>query len=174
MNALEDSDIARSLYEASRAGIKIDLIIRDSCRVRPGIPGLSETMRVISIVGRFLEHARIYYFRNGGDEQFLIGSADAMRRNLEHRVEVVVPVSTPQLRDQVRQILELQLADRRNAWEMQSEGIYRPQSAERTDVPVINSQARQIELAVKRSREAARLRVRKAKGFNGRNLRADR
>lgn len=172
MNALEDSEIARALYEASMAGVRIDLIIRDSCRVRPGIPGISETMRVVSIVGRFLEHARIYYFRNGGDEQFYLGSADAMHRNLEHRVEVVVPVEAPQLREEIRQLLELQLNDRRNAWEMQPDGTYLQRTAD-NPADALSSQTIQIGLAEKRSHEVTRLRRRKAKGFNGRNLRAD-
>ncbi|MGW8312183.1 MAG: polyphosphate kinase 1 [Desulfuromonadales bacterium] len=174
MNALEDSDITRALYEAAQSGVKIDLIVRDSCRVRPGLPGVSETMRVISIVGRFLEHARIYYFQNGGDEQFYLGSADAMRRNLENRVEVVVPVAAPPLREEIRQILDLQLNDRCNAWEMNPDGTYRQLSAENPAEETCDSQARQIELAEKRSREASRLLKRKAKGLRGRNLRADR
>src|SRR5208282_3651768 len=81
MNALEDVDITRALYQASRAGVKVELIVRDTCRLRPGIPGVSENIRVVSIVGRFLEHGRIYYFRNGGAEEYLIGSADCMKRN---------------------------------------------------------------------------------------------
>ncbi|MDH3915992.1 MAG: polyphosphate kinase 1, partial [Chromatiales bacterium] len=97
MNALEDKDVTRALYEASQAGVKIDLIVRDTCRLRPGIPGLSENVTVISIVGRFLEHTRIFYFRNGGEEEYFIGSADCMRRNLESRVEIVVPVEAPKL-----------------------------------------------------------------------------
>lgn len=172
MNALEDPDIARALYEASRAGVKIDLLIRDSCRVRPGIPGLSETMRVISLVGRFLEHARIYYFRNGGDEQFYIGSADAMRRNLEHRVEVVVPVNLPQHKEEIRKLLELQLSDQRSAWELQPDGTYLQHFAD-NPADARSSQTIQIGLAEKRSHEATRLRRRKARGVNGRNLRAD-
>lgn len=170
MNALEDSDICRALYEAAMAGVKIDLLIRDSCRVKPGIQGVSENIRVISIVGRFLEHARIYYFRNGGEEEYFIGSADAMRRNLEHRVEVVVPVEHPELRQNLCRLLDLQLGDRRSAWDMQSDGSY----LQRT--PAAGSDARdsqviQIELAEKRSRDAARLRKRKARSFGKRNLR---
>jgi polyphosphate kinase len=124
MNALEDPDIARALYKASRAGVKVDLIVRDTCRFRPGLPGLSENARVVSIVGRFLEHGRILYFRNGGDEEYYIGSADMMRRNLESRVEVHAPVESAELRQELRLILDVQLADQRSAWEMQPDGSY--------------------------------------------------
>lgn len=125
MNALEDKDITKALYQASQAGVKVDLLIRDTCRLRPGIPGLSDHVRVLSIVGRFLEHTRIYYFRNGGEEEYFIGSADCMKRNLESRVEVVAPVEKPELRTLLRQVLEVQLNDRRSAWEMQPDGGYR-------------------------------------------------
>lgn len=124
MNALEDPDIARALYKASRAGVKVDLIVRDACRFRPGLPGLSESARVVSIVGRFLEHGRILYFRNGGDEEYFIGSADMMRRNLESRVEVHAPVEDPELRQELRLILDVQFADQRSAWDMQPDGSY--------------------------------------------------
>jgi polyphosphate kinase len=124
MNAIEDRDVVRALYKASRAGVKVDLIVRDTCRLRPGIPGLSEKARVVSIVGRFLEHGRIMYFRNGGDEEYFIGSADMMGRNLESRVEVHAPVEHPELRQELRLILDVQLADQRSAWDMQSDGTY--------------------------------------------------
>jgi len=124
MNALEDPDIIRALYKASRAGVKVDLIIRDTCRYRPGLPGLSETAQVVSVVGRFLEHARILYFRNSGDEEYYIGSADMMRRNLESRVEVHAPVENPELRQELRLLLDVQFADQRSAWDMQSDGSY--------------------------------------------------
>jgi len=124
-NALEDADVSRALYRASQAGVKIDLIVRDTCRIRAGVPGLSETIRVVSIVGRFLEHARVYYFHNNGDEEYLIGSADIMNRNLESRVEAVVPVVRPALRETLRTILEKQLEDDRLAWDMQPDGSYR-------------------------------------------------
>ncbi len=125
MNALEDADITQALYRASQAGVTVDLIVRDTCRARPGLPGLSESMRVISIVGRFLEHARIYYFRNGGkDEEYFIGSADLMNRNLESRVEVLVPVEGAAERAELRAIFEIQLADTRAGWRMQSDGSY--------------------------------------------------
>jgi polyphosphate kinase len=124
MNALEDPRVVRALYEASSAGIRVDLIIRDSCRLRPGIPGLSENIRVVSIVGRFLEHSRIFYFRIGEHEEYLIGSADAMKRNLSSRIEVLAPVEDPELQGRLRFILDTQLRDRRNAWEMQPDGSY--------------------------------------------------
>jgi polyphosphate kinase len=124
MNALEDPDIVRALYRAAQAGVQIDLIVRDTCRLRPGVPGLSESVRVISIVGRFLEHARVFYFRNGGDEEFFIGSADLMTRNLDSRVEVLAPVEPAELREELRAMIALQLEDRRAAWEMRADGSY--------------------------------------------------
>ena len=124
MNALEDADITAALYRAARAGVRIDLIIRDTCRLRPGLQGLSESVRVVSVLGRFLEHARVYYFRNGGAEEYFIGSADAMKRNLESRVEALVPVEDPYQRKALRAMLDLQLAPNRNAWTMQSDGSY--------------------------------------------------
>src|SRR5208282_3205828 len=116
--------LTRALYRASQAGVKVELIVRDTCRLRPGIQGLSETVRVVSIVGRFLEHGRIYYFRNGGAEEYFIGSADCMKRNLESRVEVVTPVEDPQLRKELRTVLDIQLRPNRCQWEMQSDGTY--------------------------------------------------
>lgn len=124
INALEDGDVVRALYRASMAGVKIDLIVRDTCRLRPGIPGLSGTVRVVSVVGRFLEHARIYYFRNGGSEEYFIASADAMKRNLEARVEILCPVEQPELTSELRTIFEIHLAEQRSVWDMQSDGTY--------------------------------------------------
>ncbi len=124
INALEDGDVVRALYRASMTGVKIDLIVRDSCRLRPGIPGLSETVTVISVVGRFLEHARIYYFHNGGAGEYFIASADAMKRNLEARVEILCPVESAELTREVRHILDTQLADQRSAWDMLPDGTY--------------------------------------------------
>jgi polyphosphate kinase len=161
MNALEDPDITRSLYLASQAGVKVELLVRDSCRLRPGIPGLSENIRVISILGRFLEHARVYYFRNGGNEEYFIGSADAMRRNLEARVETLVPISSAAVRKELKDVLELQLNDRVGAWELQADGNYipvNPHPRKGTD----NSQEKLIKLAEKRLHEAKRLRKRKS------------
>lgn len=124
INALEDGDIVKALYRASQAGVVIDLIVRDTCRLRPGITGISATIRVISVVGRFLEHSRIYYFRNNGAEEYFISSADAMKRNLEARVEVLCQVEAPVLAREIRAILDVHLRDTRSAWDMQPDGSY--------------------------------------------------
>jgi polyphosphate kinase len=164
LNALEDADVTRALYEASRAGVRVDLVVRDTCRLRPGIEGLSANVRVVSIVGRFLEHARIYYFHNGGDEEYYIGSADAMRRNLRSRVEVVAPVEDRELRDELRLILDTQLADRRSAWEMRPDGSYEQRRPE-GDEDRRSSQSELIRWAEDRHREATRLKRRKPRGI---------
>ena len=123
-NALVDRDIVEALYRASQAGVHADLIVRDSCRLRPGIKGLSDNIRIVSLVGRFLEHTRIFYFKNNGDEEYYIGSADLMKRNLESRVEVCTPITGPQHQALLRELLDLQLTNCRNVWEMQSDGSY--------------------------------------------------
>jgi polyphosphate kinase len=123
-NALEDPDIVEALYRASQAGVKVELIVRDTCRLRPGLPGISENITVVSIVGRFLEHARVYYFQNGGDEEYFIGSADLMSRNLEGRVEILAPIDNARLRKELHALFETQLGDQRSAWDMQSDGSY--------------------------------------------------
>jgi polyphosphate kinase len=123
-NALVDRELVEALYRASQAGVHVDLIVRDSCRLRPGIKGLSENIRIISLVGRFLEHTRIFYFQNNGNEEYYIGSADLMKRNLESRVEVCTPISSPRHKALLRELLDLQLANIRNVWEMQSDGTY--------------------------------------------------
>jgi len=128
-NALEDRDIVEGLYKASQAGVHVDLIIRDTCRLRPGVLGLSENIRVISLVGRFLEHTRIFYFNNNGDEEYFIGSADLMKRNLESRVEVCTPIESVKNMNLLREILDLQLTNSRNVWEMDSEGSYTQRQA---------------------------------------------
>ncbi len=161
-NALEDRDITAALYRASMAGVKVDLIVRDTCRLRPGIAGLSENIRVVSIVGRFLEHSRIYYFYNGGREEYFIGSADIMKRNLEERVEVITPIEPEDLRKKLREILDIQLDDHRSAWDMQPDGSYvqrRPTG--RADQ--LGSQEILIQKAAKRLADAQRLSRKKNK-----------
>jgi polyphosphate kinase len=124
MNGLEDQILIRKLYEASQAGVSIDLIVRGNCRLRPGIPGISENIRVISIIGRFLEHSRIWYFANDGDPRYFIGSADWMSRNISNRVEAVVPIEEPRLQEQWAHLLDIELADERQAWVMLPDGRY--------------------------------------------------
>ena len=160
LNALEDPEVTAALYEASCAGVRIDLIVRDTCRLRPGIEGLSENIRVISVLGQFLEHTRIYYFRNAGDEEYWIGSADAMRRNLKNRVELLAPVEDAGLQLILRSILDTQLADRRQAWEMRPDGSY-VQLLPRTVEEEIGCHERFIQAAHARNFEATRLRRRK-------------
>jgi polyphosphate kinase len=130
MNALVDPQMVEALYKASQAGVQIDLIIRGICCVRPGIPGVSENIRVISIIGRFLEHSRIYYFHNGGEEEVYIGSADWMTRNLNRRVEAITPVDDPELAKELQEILGIMLSDNRQAWELQPDGSYRQRQPE--------------------------------------------
>jgi polyphosphate kinase len=125
INRLTDLEIIEALYRASQAGVEIDLIVRGACMVRPGVPGLSQTIRVRSIVGRFLEHSRIFYFANGGDEEVYIGSADWMTRNLDRRVEVVTPVLDPQLRKYLKDtVLAAYLRDNVQARNLNADGIY--------------------------------------------------
>ena len=171
VNALEDVDITRALYRASQAGVKVDLIVRDTCRLRPGIAGLSENVRVVSIVGRFLEHGRLYYFRNGGTEDFLLGSADCMKRNLESRVEVVAPVEDPLLRKELRTVLDIQLKPNRCQWEMQSDGVYIRTAA--ADAAPACQQAL-IDFADTRRTEASKVKRRRSKGFARRAAREER
>jgi polyphosphate kinase len=163
MNALEDADVTRALYQACRAGVRVDLVVRDTCRLRPGVPGLSETARVVSVVGRFLEHGRIFYFANGGSPEYYIGSADCMKRNLESRVECVVPVEDPKLQEELRFVLDAQLDDARNGWEMQPDGTY----VQRVPGKGRKGRASQellAERAEQRHREATRLRKRRTRG----------
>ncbi len=124
MNALVDPQMIATLYEASQVGVQIDLIVRGICCLRPGIEGVSENIRVISIIGRFLEHSRIFYFHNGGEEEVYIGSADWMTRNLSRRVEAVTPVEEPEIVKDLQEILGIMLADNRQAWELHSDGTY--------------------------------------------------
>ena len=125
LNALVDPEVIEALYEASNAGVQIDLIIRGVCCLRPGVPGMSENIRVMSIVGRFLEHSRVYYFERGGKPDVLIGSADAMRRNLDRRIEVLAPVESPKLVEHIRdRILYTCLKDNVQSWDMDASGNY--------------------------------------------------
>jgi len=130
LNRLADEQIIDTLYEASRAGVEIDLVVRGICMLRPGVPGLSENIRVRSIVGRFLEHSRVMYFANDGQEEVYIGSSDWMHRNLSRRVEVLCPIEDPKLRAYLKdEVLQSYLRDNVNAHELTPEGSYKPVSA---------------------------------------------
>jgi polyphosphate kinase len=125
LNSLVDIEVIDALYEASQAGVTVDLIVRGICCLRPGVEGLSENIRVVSVVGRFLEHSRAYYFENGGEEEVLIGSADMMRRNLDRRVEVLVPLEDQDQIDYVRdEVIGLALLDNVKAWRGLVDGRY--------------------------------------------------
>jgi polyphosphate kinase len=127
LNRLADLQIIEKLYEVSRAGVEVDLIVRGICMLRPGIPGLSENIRVRSVVGRFLEHSRVFWFANGGEEELYIGSADWMTRNLKHRIEVVAPVSDQKAKRYLREVLlDAYLTDNTKARELQPDGRYTP------------------------------------------------
>jgi polyphosphate kinase len=124
-NAVGDQGTIKALYRASQAGVKVDLVVRGVCCLRPGIPGVSDRITVRSIVGRFLEHSRIYYFLNGGDEEMFIGSADLMERNLDRRVEVLCPIQDPTIKRHLRDtVLEALLSDTHRAWELRTDGSY--------------------------------------------------
>jgi polyphosphate kinase len=123
-NSLEDKKVCEKLYDASRCGVRIKLIVRGFCCLRPGVPGLSDNITVQSVVGRFLEHSRIYYFHNDGKPEYYIGSADWMYRNLNSRVECVTPIFDAPLQARLKHILDVMLADQRQAWDMQSDGRY--------------------------------------------------
>jgi polyphosphate kinase len=135
MNALVDPAIIRALYDASRAGVKVELNVRGICCLRPGVPGVSENIRVVSVLGRFLEHSRVYNFERGAETRCYIGSADLMPRNLDHRVEILAPVEDPTLSAQVRDMLDRCMADNTSAWELTANGSWKrrtpPSSAEK-------------------------------------------
>jgi len=150
MNSLVDPGMIDSLYRASQAGVQIDLVVRGICCLRPGVPGLSDNIRVRSIVGRYLEHSRIYHFAHGdqGGPAYYIGSADLMPRNLDRRVEALTPVETPELRARLAQVLEVALADDTLAWHLGPEGAW----AKGDGAGSVETHRRQQELALERRR----------------------
>ena len=149
MNSLVERDVIRALYAASQAGVKIDLIVRGVCALRPGVKGLSENIKVRSIVGRFLEHHRIYYFYHGGSEQVYLSSADWMERNLLRRVEVAFPVKDPKLKQRViNEGLMILLKDNASAWLMKPDGSYIKSKPRNNQTPIVG----QLELLKKFAR----------------------
>ena len=155
MNHLVDKKCIQALYRASQAGVEIDLQVRGICCLRPGIPGLSENISVTSVVGRFLEHPRIFYFRNDGEEEILMGSADLMPRNLDRRIELLFPVESPEEKQKVLRALDAAFRDNVKARVLQKDGSYRRLRARRGEEPYRS----QIELhrAARRAAERARV-----------------
>ena len=121
LNSLLDEEFAEALYEASQAGVKVDLVIRGICSLKPGIPGLSENIQVRSVLGRFLEHSRIYHFVNGGEDEYWIGSSDLMHRNLDRRVESLVRIERPVHKSSLQEIFDLSLSDETASWHQSKE-----------------------------------------------------
>ena len=157
MNSLVDEDVITALYGASQAGVRIDLLIRGICCLRPGVPGVSETIRVHALIDRFLEHARIFYFENGGDQEVFCSSADWMPRNFRRRVEVMFPVlDTGHKKRLVEEILELMRTDNVKGWLLGADGAY--SRVKRGQSP-LRSQTRFMELARERAREAEPLKL---------------
>jgi polyphosphate kinase len=136
LNSLADEEVIDALYEASQRSVQIDVIVRGICVLRPQVEGLSDNIRVRSIVGRFLEHSRIYYFGNGGSEEFFIGSADIMHRNLDRRIETLVATRSPEINSRLKGILELALADNASAWELGSDARWKKISPGRSEPPI--------------------------------------
>ncbi len=158
MNALLDKNIITALYRASQAGVEIDLIVRGICALRPGIRGVSDRIRVRSIVGRFLEHSRIFYFANGGQEAIYLSSADWMPRNLYERVETMFPVKDPTLRDRIRhEMLDAYLADTVKARALRKDGSYVPawQAAGKRKPPALGFSAQDFLLALAEGKQTA-------------------
>jgi polyphosphate kinase len=143
MNSLVDGRCIRALYAASQAGVRVDLNVRGICCLRPGVPGLSENIRVVSIVGRLLEHSRVYAFERGGEQTIYIASADLMPRNLDHRVELAVPIASAELRAELLDTLERAFADNQSSWDLDSEGLWQ----RRSPAPGEEPRSLQIELA---------------------------
>ena len=135
MNQLQDFEIIRELYEASQAGVPIELNVRGLCCLRPGVPGLSENIRVFGVVGRFLEHSRVFRFENGGEPEHLLGSADWMKRNLDGRVETILLVSDEDVKRQIDEILEVYVADNASVWDCDADGVYRQRTPAEGETP---------------------------------------
>ncbi|MEP6744277.1 MAG: polyphosphate kinase 1, partial [Gemmatimonadota bacterium] len=149
LNAIQDAELIAELYAASQAGVTIDLIVRGICCLRPGLPGVSDHIRVLSVIGRFLEHSRAVYFQNGGAEEVYIGSADWMPRNLDRRIEAVAQITDPQQRRHLRDLLLMMLEDNRQAWDLRPDGSYvqrrpEPGDEERATQRILVEAARRV------------------------------
>ena len=153
LNSIIDGPVIGAIYRASQAGVPVDLIVRGITGLRPGVPGVSDNVRVISIVGRFLEHARVFAFTVGGETRYWIGSADMMARNLDNRVELVAPVDDPRARDEVQALIDVQLRDTALAWELGADGGWRRVEPAPGQEP-LNSQDVLMQAASHRARSA--------------------
>ena len=161
MNQIDDIEIVTALVAASRAGVQVDLIVRGFCCLRAGVPGWTENVRVRSIIGRFLEHARIFHFGDGKDDplegDYFIGSADWMYRNLSQRVEAATAIADRALKERLWEILDVNLNDRRQAWIMQADGTYRQVSAaDDTEAEATATHARLMDITRRRAAPAVR------------------
>ena len=155
MNQLQDKQIIRELYQASQAGVPISLNVRGLCCLRAGVPGLSPTIRVFSTLGRFLEHGRIYRFENGGSPEIFIGSADWMRRNIEHRMETVVPITDSSIRAEIDYIMDVYESDNCSAWDMQVDGTYQRRRPAEGEAPRAAQQVFLTQMAAAEAQPAA-------------------
>ena len=149
-NSITHTEVIEELYKASQAGAEIDIIVRANCTLIPGVPGMSENIRVRSILGRFLEHSRLYCFEAGDDRNYFLGSADLMPRNLDHRIEVVTPVEDTHVRNEIESILKELLADTAQAWELTSKGRWERVSPKKSE------RRRPAQVAFMRRRDRAR------------------
>ena len=155
MNSLVDEEMIRALYAAAKAGVKIQLNVRGICCLRPGVPGVSDNIHVVSIVDRFLEHSRIFHFKNGGDEEVYLSSADLMPRNLDRRIEILFPVESPEAKPKVMRALDAAFRDTVKARVLQQDGSYRRAQAASGEEPYCS----QIELFREAEKAAERARV---------------
>jgi polyphosphate kinase len=154
MNSLVDPVVIEELYRASQAGVRIDLIVRGICCLRPGVAGMSENVRVVSILGRFLEHSRTFRFETGVATTTYLGSADMMQRNLDSRIEVITPVRDPALSERLHAILELELADTGSSWELAADGSWMRRAAPHGDDRVVAQEELMRQAAVAAGRDA--------------------
>jgi polyphosphate kinase len=151
MNSLVDEQVIDALYDASQAGVPIEIVVRGMCALRPGVPGLSSNIRVRSILGRFLEHSRVSRFAANGEEQVWIGSADAMHRNLDRRVEALVKVRDPAVKEELCKVLTLAVDANTEAWELGSDGTWTRRTTDAAGEPLLDYQLTLLKRAAKRS-----------------------
>ena len=156
MNSLLDASMIRALYRASQAGVPVELNVRGICALRPAVPDISENIEVVSVLGRFLEHSRVYSFERGDEHRMFVGSADLMPRNLYNRVELVIPIEDPQVKAEIKEVLDLSLADNVGAWTLGAGGEWKRRER-REDEPIHDVQHELIDRYSARAAEGASL-----------------